>query len=463
LPPTTDGVFLECPRFRVLACGRSGAGKTSLIKQAFGISTLEASHQIPGISDIRAELSTNNDHYVLHDSQGFERGEVRNFDVVKRFVEERTKMPHIKDQLHAIWYCIKIPRTGGRVFEVGDEKFLKLDFKVPVIIVFTQYDLLYNQTEYSMNPAHLEGKKDYEIRSITEEETKKIFQKSCLDPLARVNPKLRWVKVSSHERYKTTYAELIKTTSDLAREHVRNSDWCLSAIPQRLDADRRIKDSITRAMQIMRSSTFAGGPRPPSPVHKHQKDVFSSPNRKPLYLSLETIQHDIIDIWNFDKVLVGEELKRLMEDAGVPNSNPVYSEKTTAGGPPMYERDYVGDQEKESSPVTLLSFVTLVVDLTLVLERLSWIAFRRDIRTVSISEVRLAFEQYDAPGRTLVHRAIHAYFGRSNPMNLAGALAEVKYLIATHRVVKSYEQKKFSILSFVSQRLCIHTSEFENS
>jgi hypothetical protein len=57
-----------------------------------------------GKSEINTEiLSEDNDQFVLHDSQGLEPGEVENLEIVQRFIERRSKMPDIKDKLHAIW------------------------------------------------------------------------------------------------------------------------------------------------------------------------------------------------------------------------------------------------------------------------------------------------------------------------------------------------------------------------
>jgi len=42
----------------------------------------------------------------LHDSQGFEAGEVDNFNTVKAFIDRRAQMPEIKDRLHAGWYVV---------------------------------------------------------------------------------------------------------------------------------------------------------------------------------------------------------------------------------------------------------------------------------------------------------------------------------------------------------------------
>jgi hypothetical protein len=62
------------------------------------------SHGDAGKSNIDTEIfSADNDKFVLHDSQGFEPGEVDNLKIVQEFIERRSNMPHIKDRLHAIW------------------------------------------------------------------------------------------------------------------------------------------------------------------------------------------------------------------------------------------------------------------------------------------------------------------------------------------------------------------------
>jgi hypothetical protein len=61
----------------------------------------------PGEADIDKEiLSEANEQFVLHDSQGFEAGEVDNLRTVREFINRRDRMPDIKDKLHAIWYAL---------------------------------------------------------------------------------------------------------------------------------------------------------------------------------------------------------------------------------------------------------------------------------------------------------------------------------------------------------------------
>jgi hypothetical protein len=175
---------------------------------------------------------------VLHDTPGFEAGEIENFNKVKDFIDRRRNMPHVKDRLHAVWYvsyimfskypfdvptsrlCLLIPRTGGRLIESGDEEFLKLDFGdsmfcasvcfcaialtrslVPVVIVFTKYDRLCDQINYDLNRSgQLKGMNLKQQKQQIMEEADKYFQENCVKQLKSIahKPKrLKWVWVSS--------------------------------------------------------------------------------------------------------------------------------------------------------------------------------------------------------------------------------------------------------------------------
>jgi len=58
----------------------------------------------PGKADINVEIPAKfNPRFVLHDSLGFEAGDVSNFEIVQEFIKSRNQQPDLKDQLHAIW------------------------------------------------------------------------------------------------------------------------------------------------------------------------------------------------------------------------------------------------------------------------------------------------------------------------------------------------------------------------
>ncbi|KAG8871903.1 chaperonin, partial [Tulasnella sp. 332] len=108
----------------------------------------EASHYQAGVCDINREItSPENDRFILHDSPGFEQGELDNLKTLKNFIEQRKAMPAQQDRIHAVWLCITIPFAGGRLLEKGDKEFLKADFGLPVIAVFTKYDLFHSARE----------------------------------------------------------------------------------------------------------------------------------------------------------------------------------------------------------------------------------------------------------------------------------------------------------------------------
>jgi len=168
---TLDDIIKEVQRFRILVIGRAGVGKSSLINRIFGINIAHSKGREAGYLDIEREFqSEENGLLVLHDSEGFEPGQLENYITVRRFIEERSMKPLLKDRIHCLWLCVETPIAGGRVLETGDEKLIEFahekdsmfstclitlqstgDYQsVPLVLVFTQYDRLVRAMEFQL-------------------------------------------------------------------------------------------------------------------------------------------------------------------------------------------------------------------------------------------------------------------------------------------------------------------------
>jgi hypothetical protein len=100
-------------------------------------------------------VSLENQYFVLHDSQGFEPGDLSNFDTVRGFIQQRSHedLP-MKDRIHGLWFvhflwsaaslivirlCVETPTAGGRVFEKGDEYLLQFAHEIQRALLTSFY------------------------------------------------------------------------------------------------------------------------------------------------------------------------------------------------------------------------------------------------------------------------------------------------------------------------------------
>jgi len=66
-----------------------------------------------GIHDIEHQITYEGSNFIFHDSQGFESGAREELEVVWDFIEKKSNAPHLRDQLHAIWYLALVLCTGN--------------------------------------------------------------------------------------------------------------------------------------------------------------------------------------------------------------------------------------------------------------------------------------------------------------------------------------------------------------
>ncbi|KAF8335093.1 hypothetical protein F5887DRAFT_624095 [Amanita rubescens] len=148
----------KCPHFRILVIGRANAGKTTILEKVCQVAKgtkpviydengeqllPSETHLIPsperGMHDIVHQITYDGSNFIFHDSQGFEAGAIEELEIAWNFIEKRAAETDLKNQLHAIWYCI--PMDSPRpILPTELEFFSKGTGKVPLVVVFTKFD-----------------------------------------------------------------------------------------------------------------------------------------------------------------------------------------------------------------------------------------------------------------------------------------------------------------------------------
>ncbi|KAL4077788.1 hypothetical protein J3A83DRAFT_4156097 [Scleroderma citrinum] len=460
LIPTTDELLRQCARFRILIIGKTGVGKTSLINSTFGIDEARPEHEERGKANIEIPLySKLNEHFVLHDSNGFEPGENTNLADVKRFIERRKTHSDVNEQLHAVWLSFQVPveRLGHRLMEAGMEDFLRdkgeILGDIPTIFVFTKYDMLTEDIERRW----VLEKKDYTEEQLDSEADKYLKQR-CIKRIQELTGQndIPYIAVSSKSRYKDRLKQLTELTHEKVSEYfvpknIRmlpkhgngvSAVATVTAIAQRVAPKLNIQELINVGKRRYWKAVFSGAD-------------FSGHTIKDC---LHVMHTDIVKVWNFydpSGLLLSEDFRDFMlklvgtldennRQKTLPRSNTFGS--MSEGGVllvalvpivlPFITGSAVIKWARETYnrvPEVQRKFIAYITDLTHVLDILFTLTAIRSKKDLTIRVIKAAIVMYQTSQRRRdVHNKIKgltiAFFGGCDVIDETELFVKSRYI-----------------------------------
>ncbi|KAL4077780.1 hypothetical protein J3A83DRAFT_1663014 [Scleroderma citrinum] len=421
-------------------------------------------HEKRGKANIETPLySKSNEHFVLHDSNGFEPGENNNLADVKRFIERRKTHRDVREQLHAVWLSFQAPveSLGHRLMETGMEEFLRdkssILGNIPTIFVFTKYDMLTEDIERRW----VLKKKDYTEEQL-DSAADQYLKQSCVKRIQELTGQknIPYIAVSSKPRYKDTLKRLTELTHEKVAEYFVPQNTLLlqqysngapdvaavTAIAQRVAPELNIVESINVGKRRYWKAVFSGA------------DFSGYTIQDCLYV----IHTDIVKVWNFydpSSFLLSDDFRDFMlklmdtldeRDRHATSSKPLTRSDTsttmTGGGVslvalvpivlPFITGSAVIKWARDSYkrvPEVQRRFIAYITDLTHVLDILFTMTASRSEKNLTIKVIKVAIVAYQTSQRRRdVHNKVNGLL-----IKLIGGCdvtAEMESLVKSSRI-----------------------------
>ncbi|THW54725.1 hypothetical protein D6D20_09997, partial [Aureobasidium pullulans] len=384
---------------RILVCGRTGVGKSTLINKVFGVPMTIESHMKQGDHDINEAFeSDKHPGIIIHDSRGFQAGDTKELDQFEKFIKKRSAVDNPKESLHAIWICIQT--DTDRVIQTSEVEIFTIlaafAAHIPIIIVGTKKDKFLDQQESVArrqlaptvpNSADL----DKQSRQMAAEglQARQSAFRDELEKIPNLNiNSIQFVHVSKDDE--NSIRSLVNQTLDL----INNDEArlrCTAA--QVIDVEPKIKQAIEESIRLLRhgvwaSSVGAVGIVVPSITTPTISRIlcdnilicFGFPKINPA--SVNNIMNKIIG-WNLIRFLAQQVSQSVTLGSLVAGLTIV----SLGGGAPI-----IGLMSLLEAPAAARMIIKCACDLILILDR----AFKHGGKFVTSTDIELASREYVA-------------------------------------------------------------------
>ncbi|KEF53777.1 uncharacterized protein A1O9_10178 [Exophiala aquamarina CBS 119918] len=257
LPPWLEGMELQASgvkAFRILVCGKTGVGKSTLINKVFGLEmTDESTSYQQGVHDInKAFESPNHPGLLLHDSRGWQAGSDTELDLIAKFLRHRAFQKDPAQALHVIWFCVD--SDVSRIEEADKRTFATIaqySNHVPVFIIGTKKDKMVAYRKMKLLEQYMEKTNDFKEsnRLATEEASQQADDQFMVlrDELSRLpHYKADGYCCLSKDDMNGIKSLLSQTLELISDDRVRL--FCVAA--QVVDVEQKIDSAITECMRL---------------------------------------------------------------------------------------------------------------------------------------------------------------------------------------------------------------------
>lgn len=187
LPPWLEGSELSASgvkAFRILVCGKTGVGKSTLINRVFGVQMTEESNTYDqGNHDInQAFESSSHPGLLIHDSRGWQAGSDQELELIAKFLRHRAFQKDPAEALHVIWFCIdsdvsRIEEADKRTFET----IARYSHNVPVFVIGTKKDKLIAYRKMELLEKYMQTTNDYQdARRLADQEADRLSEEQFM-------------------------------------------------------------------------------------------------------------------------------------------------------------------------------------------------------------------------------------------------------------------------------------------